>query len=342
MPSDQRLAQVLEALAPHFAVFRTMVDATISDVRDYLVASARTSNGHLQRVSHELGPFGVERLDVAAFASLVAEPEALDRMTRETVEKALNTLTVMVSREDDLFFIDAAKSHGLGRGVSHALAEIGRVFGAVHIVNRVRTGRFRYGDHARSLGSYPFDRWTRAERQLVPPLTVLVDGHDLRATELAEFLDGAVKLILIVRGQAAPAPLVRLITPQTFVMQSTDPDDVAKLLGWNGAGIVAFMPEGAARFHHDPVAGAELWNRLSVTHMPSEEPRKSVGPTTVGQQVEELRQLRALVWRPVVETPSATPAPDTPDTTAARDEPVDPADKLAAWLLSQVDLSNVE
>jgi hypothetical protein len=72
---------------------------------------------------------------------------------------------------------------------------------------------------------------------------------------------------------------------------------------------------------------------LTVGFLPEKEPRGSIGGVSGAQQAEELRQLKALTRK------SEAPAPAA----AGSGMPVaaGPADKLAAWLLSQADLSDL-
>ena len=67
---------------------------------------------------------------------------------------------------------------------------------------------------------------------------VEVEAEDLLPAGLGEFLDGAVKIVLVVRGHTTPAPLARLITPGTYVVQTADAADL----------------EGLARSRHPGVA----------------------------------------------------------------------------------------
>jgi hypothetical protein len=85
---------------------------------------------------------------------------------------------------------------------------------------------------------------------------------------------------------------------------------------------------------HDPAGGAHLADRLTVTQLPTRDPRLSVGGLSGEQQTEELRQLRALA-----ESPGAAAAAAGEATTPAA--PAAPADKLAAWLLSQANFSDL-
>ena len=87
-----------------------------------------------------------------------------------------------------------------------------------------------------------------------------------------------------------------------------------------------------ARFVHDPDAGSAPWQRLKVSHMP-EQPAVGRGrraPTWM----EELAHLETLARKP------ATVAADG----KVAEEPAEeasPADQLAAYLLSRVDLNGV-
>jgi hypothetical protein len=151
-----------------------------------------------------------------------------------------------------------------------------------------------------------------------------VNGPDLRAEGLAEFLDGALKVVLVVRGDAPAAPLARLLTPGVFVAQSADGSELARLAAHPGAGVLALVPETAARFVHDPLGGPEWWDRLAISRLPDAAPPPRLGGRSAAQQREELAHLAALARRP-----APLPAPASP---AA---PADPAGQLAQWLLAQ-------
>ncbi len=75
---------------------------------------------------------------------------------------------------------------------------------------------------------------------------VAVDGSEVHAGALAEFADGREKLVLVVRGASAPAPLARCITPGTLVLQTDDGRGLDRVAAFDGPAIAAIVPEGAA------------------------------------------------------------------------------------------------
>jgi hypothetical protein len=333
MPSDKRVALAMEALAPKRDAFRSALDNTVVQVQGFLDEHGSSENGGTNRLVAELGPFADGKIDVEKMSSLFSSEVSIDTLTMETVAKARDTMAELTQRNSDLFRVDVKSGGCLHDVVAQALEEVGRAFGAVRVFELTRSGSLHGKEHARSLGAFPFDRWSRGERRLAPPLVVTVDGDDLAATGLAEFLDGQQKIVLVVRGTCTPAPLVRLITPGVFVMQTADPNELARLAEFEGPGVAALVPETAARFVHDPKAGTEMWQRLSLSHVPDKQPKQSLGGLSGFQQAQEVKQLVALAKQPAA---GAIAAGETVQDAAA---PLsDPVDKLAAWLLTQADL----
>jgi hypothetical protein len=334
MPSDDRVQLASRALQAPRDAFQAILVATVEQVDDFLARSRASGNGRGEQLAAELGPFARGRIDVERLVPLFQDRAKFDALTIETVQRARDTLLEIAKRNHRLFTVDVPSTRDIREYVAEALAEIGRAFGATRIFELTRSGSYHGNEHARSLGSFPFAKWSKGERRLAPPLTVMVDGADLRAESLAEFLDGSQKIVLIVRGACAPAPLVRLITPGTFALQTVDGAGLDRFAAYEGPGVAVLVPESAARFIHDPLAGAEPWDRLTVGFLPEKEPRGSIGGVSGAQQAEELRQLKALTRK------SEAPAPAA----AGSGMPVaaaGPADKLAAWLLSQADLSDL-
>jgi hypothetical protein len=164
-------------------------------------------------------------------------------------------------------------------------------------------------------------------------VVVEVDGQDLKVGSIGELMSGNQKVVLVVNGKAAPAPLVRLITPGVTVMQTDDPAELAVLTAHDGPAVAALMPEGCAKFIHSPLAGGTLNQRLSVSFVPEKEPNRPLGSITAFQQAEELKQLEAL-GNAVQSVPAeeAEAAVDGPP-------PMDEAGQLASWLISQADVA---
>jgi hypothetical protein len=155
---------------------------------------------------------------------------------------------------------------------------------------------------------------------------VIVDGADLLAGELSPFLDGNQRMVLLVRPPAPPAALVRLITPGTLVAQLPNADALEELFARfpDAPAIAAIMPEGAAEFVHAPGTDRAIHQRITL-NAKRRGPRKALSGWTMWQQDQELEQLYALAAPPVASV-----------AVAGNGVPVsDPADRLAAWLLSR-------
>ncbi len=91
-------------------------------------------------------------------------------------------------------------------------------------------------------------------------------------------------------------------------------------------------------------------------YLPEDEPRRRLGSLSVFQQTEELRQLAALAAIATGPTAAGTPAEGAVSTAAAAATPAagtgeapptaappadERVDQLAAWLLTQADLSDL-
>jgi hypothetical protein len=331
MPSDPRTVAALAALKAPRERFQSAVAATLEEVRVYLDTHRSAADERLALLAAELGPVGARHIDVGRLAGVVAAEPAVAPATSAVVARALDVMKEVAAKGDDGFVLDLPAGESLYGSTTDRLAELGRAMGAARVADAARNGRYRPSDHDRWLTRFPFASWSQAERAVAPPLVIEVDGADLRPAGLAEFLDGAARIVLVVRGETSPAPLVRLVTPRTFVAQTTDDAVVGRMAAWDGPGIVAIVPARTARFVHDPAAGAALAARLVVSEIPELDHRRRTGAFTVAQQNEELEQLRALQ-----SAASAVPA-----ATALPAASADPVDKLAAWLLQQADLSGV-
>jgi hypothetical protein len=337
MPSENRIAQILELLAPAREAHLSAIRLAADEMQSYLAVCQEGADEIGARAAGELGSFAAGRINIQKFATTFYSTQAAPPEAIAAAEKALAVLREVEQLGDDLFSIAIEPGAELRHSIDTAFARIGRAFGAARVFDLVRTRRYDAEAHDHLLERFPFHAWNRAERRLAPPLVVSVDGSALSAASLADYLDGSTRLILVVRGPAAPAPLARLITPGTFVAQISSPADLTKAIDSTAPAIAAIMPEGSALFTHNPAGGREMSDRLVVHHRPTREPRRAIGRNSAAQQADELRLLDMLAApepvpakaaassRTSAETPAAAPAP-----------PADPADRLANWLLQQV------
>lgn len=344
MPSDSRMAIALRALAGPVEVYRSAVAATAEEARGYLAGQRSGEDGAEESAAAELGPFAAGRIDVRRFAGLLDRGAAVDAGALERVERASELLSDVAARGDDAFCSKVAAGQRLRDVVARHWEEWGRAFGAARVVALTMRGGLEPGTDDRLFGPLGFVRWSEDERRLAPPLAIELDGADLRAADLIEFLDGGVKIVLVVRGASPPAPLVRLITPATFVLQTAGEAGLDRFAAAEGPAVAALVPESGAQFVHDPGAGAEPWQRIEIMHVPEQEPRRAIGGMSVRQQSEELKQLLTLARGPARAAGEGAAAEGEPATaaTAATAAVEDPVERLAAWLLSQADLDDLE
>src|SRR5699024_9036906 len=120
---------------------------------------------------------------------------------------------------DDLYRVAVPAGSDLRDVVRNALAARGRVFAVARGAEQIRSGRGR-SEAADEQAGFPFRLWNRAERQIAPPLVIEVEGGDLLVPGLAEYLEGGVKIVLVVKQPAPCASLSRLIAPHVFVQQT--------------------------------------------------------------------------------------------------------------------------
>lgn len=323
MRFDDRVTIALRALAGPIAAYRSSVAAASERVRSLLSA------GGVGRAALELGAFASGRIDTARFAELTGGT-ALDADARSRLEQAAMVLRERAAPDDGAFVVIGERGESLALAVGTTLARLGTAFGALRAVEAIRAGRYEPAQHDGMLTSFHYSRWSAAERQVAPPLVVMVDGATLRAEGIAAYLDGAARIVLVVRGACAPAVLVRLITPATFVAQAPDAAPLDRLAAYDGPGVVALVDpdaESVAHFTHDPERGRALWQRLDIQRRPAVEPARALNGVSRQQQRDELAQLLALAERPAF--------PETAIESLAPGGSADPAERLASWLLEQ-------
>lgn len=341
MPSDNATAgagalalKALEALEPRVDTFHSAVATAEEEIRTFVANRRGASVSRAEQTLAELGPFSAGRIDAEAFATLLLDTEVLPPESEVVLERAEQILAEF-SVGKDFHHVVVESGGDLRDTVKDALEHVGQVFGAARAVELARSGTFDAERHGGYLSALTFRKWNRAERQLAPPLVVEVGAEDLLPAGLGEFLDGLVKIVLVTQGPTTPAPLARLITPGTYIVQTADPAELAGFARSPHPGVALLFDEeraDQARFIHDPEAGASSWQRLTVSNLP-EQPDVGRGrraPTWL----EELSHLQALAKQPAIAAVAGGNGAEAPE----GGEAATPADQLAAFLLSQVDL----
>ena len=331
MPSDDRTRPVLETLAGLVQSFRSTLTATAEDLARLVETQTATGKERQSRFAAELGPFARGRLNADRFGTIFGVAPSVNGAGTDVLRRAQATLTALLARDDALYTVAVPPGGQLYAAVAERLADIGRAFAAARVAREVRAGLRPAERHLAGLDGLPFAEWTRAERRAAPVLMVEVHGADLRPAGLAEFLDGRLKLGLLITGDASPAPLARLVAPRTYVQQAEQISDLTGFAAWDGPGIAALVPPALVRFTHDPAVGSTPAERLRVTYTPPEPPRRAVAGLSVAQQLDELAVLTSLAMASPPQAAAAGPG-------AAPRAPADPASQLAAWLLNQAGL----
>jgi hypothetical protein len=357
MPSEALAQGALAVLDGPRARFDETLTLSIEEIQGFLNTHRDPEQDQTGRVAQELGTFAAGRIDVDRFAALLQETQSLDREVRHELEVALETLTRLKSRGEDLYVARVAPGGDLRDTVAKALSEVGRAFAAARLVEAARDGASTDAHDASQKG-FPFRKWSRDERGVAPPLIVQVAGEDLVAGGLAEFLDGSVKLALVVDGKAPAASLAGLLASGLWVEQVDAPDKLTDFAAAEVPGVAAVVPDGCALFRFDG-SGAP-GGALEVSFLPEDAPKVRVGSISAAQQARDLDHLRAMSESAVGRKeatpagpeagPATTGAPvsgegaavGTPQVAPAAQPAVpasDPAGALAGWLLQNADLS---
>lgn len=327
MPSDDRTPAALEALRPFIDSFRQAAAVAAERAEAYL--TVLTQEAAQAPATTQLGAFAAGRIDIERFAALSAEHglRALDDVELAFLRRTVSVLREHASLPDARFVVDVPSGGRLNLALGNTFAELGRAFGAMMVAELIRGGRFDQDQHTLLLHGLPRHRWTRAERGVSPPLVVEIDGADLWAGEIAQFVDGNQKIVLVVRAPAAPVVLTGLVTPGTLVQQTRSAGGVAREVSATAGSpaVVALMPEGSAEFLHLPDSAKPLHERLSVSATP-QTARKAVQSWSAWQQDEALKQLMAMAQPPL------------PEAAQIRHDTADPVDRLASWLMSQANV----
>lgn len=258
-PGPTRSTGLPDALRPLAEAFHSQVSLASEEVREWHLHHEDAVADPAGVLAAELGTFAAGRIDPARMASVVGVEDAPDPVLHHVMALAQERFETLVHRGDEAFRVVLPPGGDLRDAVRDALAELGRAFAMGRAVEKARTHRFAPDEDHLLLRPWPFHRWAPSEAAMAPPLVVELDGSDLRASGLAEFLDGRVRVVLRVRGQAPPAALARLVSPGVFVAQVTGEAEeaLARLVAAEAPGVVAcFEPDaGAIGFVHDPVRG---------------------------------------------------------------------------------------
>lgn len=330
MPSDDAMIQgAIEAVREPAETFHSALARAVEDLHSFL-ARHRASDAPQDLAAAELGAFGEGRVDAKRFAALIAPPKTIGASDLLYVERALEILTAAGARGTDLLKAHVHRGGSLRETVEGALAQTGQVFGVMRRIAPLLDGGGAVVDGDGLPQAYPFALWTRSERAAAPPLLVELEGSDINAAGLSEFLDGAQKVVLVVSGMSPPAPLAPLISPGVLVMQTQDPTDLRRLGGIVGPAIAALGEEGLVPFVHDPTAGSCYADRLTVGDIPAAGELQALSFRQL-QDVEHLRELAAA-------RREAPPGDRGVEPVTAGQPEADPVDRLAGWLLQQANL----
>lgn len=333
MPSDMPLALALAALARPIAEFHALVGDAIVQGETVLAAQRADAGQRAAAASLSLGHFADSRIDAGRFAALFPSVPALAPDAVAALEHALLVLRGVQVRGDDFFVVDVPTGGRFGAALERAYEMFGVALGAVLMEEQIRAGGYE-SSQERLLRTQYFRTWSSAERRAAPPLVILVDGSDLQPGPVLDYTDGREKIVLVIRGASAPAPLARCISPSTFVLQTVDGSGLDRLAAYEGPAVAAIVPESAAAFMHDPAGGREPWQRLTVQHLP-DAPKRAIGGQSVWQMTQDLRVLASLAT-----TPFIVPAPAGGEAARAVGAD-DAAARIAAWLVQQASPSEV-
>lgn len=331
MPSDPLPQALQAAVTTGLDAFRSVVASTSEQVRSALDAYQQDGGSTAALEEAQLGEFGGNCLDVDRFATLIGDKAAPPAEAQDALEAAHRCLQEVHAKLAEWCTVEF-KEGDLHAAVATALTRLGRAFGAARVVDLARRGAFLREKHAAWLQGLPFERWNARERSLAPPMVVRCTAHDLLASGLAPFLDGGVRLLLMVEGPAPAAPLASLVRPGVLVVQSDQAEELEAVLACNGPAIGAFLAGDYATFIHHP-SGSTWPERLVVSRWPESTRSRAHGGLSAKQQERDLELLRALA------TADATVPPTEP--TSLNGTPTSgPVDKLAAFLLSRAHIED--
>ena len=320
MPSEERKGVALAAIRPCIDRFNSAVAKTSEAIRALLAGTGSAPDDQ----TAALGFFARGHVDVDRFAMFTPKSARIAEAAEAPTRAAQAVLDDLLARGDELFVLTIGEGEELASRVGERLADIGRVFSAAHAVELAQRGEYKETEHAELLERHPFTKWSRSERSLAPGLVIELPGAAFTPAQVVPFLDGAMKMVFVVEGDAPAAALSRVISPGVFVQQETGDAALEGFAAFQGMAVAALMPGDAVGFVHDPAAGETTYERFAAISFPKEVRKRSIGGISAAQQAEDFALL---------ETLSMVPSP-------SGDAASDPAGKLSAWLLSQADLAS--
>ena len=355
--ADPRTALALEALRGPRERFDSAVAAASDRLRALIDAQRAGRNGRVAGVSAELGRFASGRIDFERYAGVFDPGPTIPPADLARIVAAHDVLVGLIRDGVAPHVLTLRTNEDLRLEVGYTLARVGRVFGAARAAVRARDGMGALRDEA-MIAAFAFRNWNRAEKAIAPPLVVELDGGDLRADGLGDFLDGQLRIVLVVRGDSPVAPLAEVISPSVFVAQrrlapegtAGDVADVLRRLAdHDGPGIVALCESACSEFVHDP--SQHPGERMVVTRA-LDAPEHGVGTVSAFRQAEGARLLALIAAgygaRNIDSIVVAGEVPGTgavgavaPAPSSAPDR-TNVADRLAAWLLRQAEMPQPE
>jgi len=319
MPSEERREIALDAIRSRVESFRSAIVASTDQVRGLLAGTGNVAEDQ----SVALGLFAEGRVNVDRFASFAPKAARIDTGAEVPIRAAQKVFKSLLAEGDNLFVLKVKEGQGLSCNVGSRLSLIGRVFAAARVIALAKRGKYIETEHAAMLENFPFSMWSNSERLLAPALAIELAGADFKPSTIVPFLDGNIKLVFNVDGDAPAAALSRAVSPGVFVQQETGDAALEAFSAYEGTAVAALLPRNAVSFVHDPSAGATTYQRFISVSFPKEVRKRSIGGISAAQQAEDYALL---------ESQAVVPVP-------TGDAASDPAGKLSAWLLSQTDSS---
>jgi hypothetical protein len=335
MPSDALVEKALEVTADARESFLTAVRMAADQISAQVRTHDTPASEALDQVAAELGAFAEGLIDASRFPVQVGDGKTLDDSSADLLRRAGEALDGLSGAKPEDFVLTVPEGGDVSAAVEKALARLGRAFGAAELAKQARVGGAGTDAALDRLSSYPAAEWRVRERELAPPLVVSTPGGGLDLAGLRNLLEGSQILVLLAEGPCPPAPLASLLSPGVFLLQTTNPDELAGLGDLEGPAVIALLPEGAAEWVHDPRGGETLAARLTVRALPGGDEIKPMDGLSAWRQREDLAHLAVM----------ADAAKGGPAVGAASSEngvqggePAEPVDLLAAWLIRQADL----